>query len=86
MEPSITLSDLHIGQSAVVRRLNNSAPMRRRLLDIGLVPNSVVSCVGISPGGDPAAYRICRAIVAIRREESRLVQVCPLEGAELPWV
>ena len=85
MEPTITLSDLRMGQSAVVWRLDNPVPMRRRLLDIGLVPNSVVHCVGISPGGDPAAYRICRAVVAIRREDSRLVHVCPLEGEERPW-
>ncbi len=85
MEPTITLSDLAIGQSAAVWRLDNPAPMRRRLLDMGLVPNSIVRCVGISPGGDPAAYRICGAVVAIRREDARLIHVCPLEGADQPW-
>ena len=85
MEQTITLNELRVGQSAVVWRLDNPAPMRRRLLDIGLVPNSVVRCVGISPGGDPAAYRICRAVVAIRREDGRLVRVYPLEGEDGAW-
>ena len=65
MEPTITLSDLREGQSAIVRRLDNPAAMRRRLMDIGLTPDSRVTCVGRRAGGDPAAYRICQAVVAL---------------------
>ncbi len=85
MEPTISLCALQPGQWATVRRLDNPTAMRRRLLDIGLVPGSRVACVGRSPGGDPAAYQICRAVVAIRQEDSRLVQVSLWEGEDAPW-
>lgn len=32
--------------------------MRRRLLDIGLIPGTRVTCTAVSPAGDPAAYLI----------------------------
>jgi ferrous iron transport protein A len=49
--------------------------MRRRLLDIGLVENTPVYCVGKSPGGDPAAYLICGGVIAIRALDAATVLV-----------
>ena len=52
------LDCLGVGKSAVVKQLNADGSMRRRLLDIGLIENTVVECVGISPAGDPHAFLI----------------------------
>jgi ferrous iron transport protein A len=46
---------------------------RRRLLDLGLIPGTVVEAIGKSPAGDPVAYRIRGAVIALRREEGRRV-------------
>lgn len=43
--------------------------MRRRLLDIGLIENTEVECLGRSPGGDPSAFLIRGAVIAIRSED-----------------
>ena len=43
--------------------------MRRRFLDIGLVENTLVCCVGKSPSGDPKAYLIRGAVIAIRSDD-----------------
>ena len=50
-------------------------------LDIGLVENTLVECVGISPLGDPAAYQIRGAVIAIRKADSRNIQICRKEKA-----
>ena len=50
--------------------------MRRRLQDIGLISGTRVECVGVSPLGDPAAYLIRGAVIALRREDSDGVQLC----------
>lgn len=47
--------------------------MRRRLQDLGMVPGAFVECVGISPLGDPAAYRIRGAVIALRRRDAQAV-------------
>ena len=69
-EKQRALSSLQCGQSAVVRA------MRRRLQDIGLISGTRVECVGVSPLGDPAAYLIRGAVIALRREDSDGVQLC----------
>ncbi|BBF43684.1 ferrous iron transport protein A [Lachnospiraceae bacterium KM106-2] len=63
------LNCLKIGEGATIRTLLTSGSMRRRLLDIGLVENTHVECVGRSPAGDPAAYFIRGAVIAIRSED-----------------
>lgn len=60
------LCDLKIGQRGTVIALRAVGGMRRRLLDIGLIEGTAVQCVGRSPGGDPAAYFIRGAVIAIR--------------------
>lgn len=71
----MTLSDMKPGERATVISLVGETGMRRRLLDIGLVENAVVECVGISPLGDPLAFRILGAVIAIRRRDGRAVTV-----------
>ena len=65
------LNDLNPGQTGVVRALRSTGGMRRRLLDIGLIPDTTVACLGRSPGGDPSAYLIRGAVIAIRTADSR---------------
>ena len=65
-----TLCDIVPGQSAVVKKLLTQGVMRRRLIDIGLTENTCVRCVGRSPFGDPSAYMIRGAVIAIRREDA----------------
>lgn len=48
---------------------------RRRLMDLGFVPGSVVDVEMVSPAGDPTAYRVRGSVVALRREQARLVRI-----------
>lgn len=82
MEPSIPLCDLAPGRCGTVLCLNTVGRMRRRLLDLGLTPGTPVFCVGRSPGGDPAAYLIRQAVIAIRRADSAAIRVRPREEEE----
>ena len=67
------LDDMTPGQRAEVLELRTESRMRRRLLDLGLGPGTRVECVGQSPSGDPKAYLIRGAAVAIRSEDARTV-------------
>ena len=49
--------------------------MKKRLMDIGLIPGTAVECVGESPLGDPRAYLIRGAVIAIRRTDGREISV-----------
>ena len=47
--------------------------MRRRLQDIGLIEGTKVECIQKSPSGDPIAFLIRGAVIALRREDSSSV-------------
>ena len=72
-----TLADLTQGQQARVVRLSAACqgPQRRRLLDLGVVPGTVITSQFSSPGGDPIAYSIRGALIALRRTQAELIQV-----------
>ena len=70
-----SLCTLKEGQSAYVADVEADSAMRRRLLDIGLIPGTRVTCMAKSPAGDPAAYSIRGAVIAIRSEDSAKILV-----------
>lgn len=70
-----TLWDLAPGQRAIVERLSAPEDIRRRLRDIGLIQGTSVECVGRSPLGDPAAYAVRGAVMALRRSDADRVEV-----------
>lgn len=66
------LNELTIGEEAVVTKMLKK---NRRLMDLGLVEGTKVRCVLKSPLGDPVAYRIRGAVIAIRKEDAKNIKV-----------
>lgn len=71
----MTLNQLPIGKRACVIGLREGCPMRDRLQDLGLMPGSTVFALSRSPLGDPVAYWICGAVIALRREDAAGVEI-----------
>lgn len=78
MKKQACLSDICPGQCARVKSISSKCNMRRRLMDIGLTENTAVECVGRSPAGDPTAFLIRGAVIALREEDCKniLVYIC----------
>lgn len=83
MPESIRLTQLKSGQKAVISQLTVFDNMRRRLQDIGLIEGTIVECVGKSPLGDPTAFLIRGAVIALRSEDSDRVLITLLEEESL---
>lgn len=64
-----TMNELEINEEAVIRNIPKSNALRDRFFDLGLIKNTAVKCVAISPFGDPKAYRIRDAVIAVRRDD-----------------
>lgn len=69
MKEFYCLNDIKPGDRVRIRELTAQGSIRRRLLDIGLVKDTEVECIGKSPLGDPCAYLIRGAVIAIRSED-----------------
>ena len=74
-ENMVTLDHLSEGKTAKVTNLLSSGSMRRRLQDIGLIEGTKVECLQKSPAGDPIAFLIRGAVIALRSEDSSNVLV-----------
>ncbi len=70
-----SLSDIAVGEQVSVTALTTQGGMRRRLLDLGLTQHTQIECLGRSPGGDPSAYLIRGAVIAIRKADSKTILV-----------
>lgn len=75
MDTRTGLHELAVGQRAIVKTLHISGGMRRRLLDIGLVEQTTVKCIGKAPSGDPIAFCIRGAVIALRSDDCRRIEV-----------
>ena len=71
-----SLKDVRQGQKAKVKSILSTGSIRRRLLDIGLIEGTEVECLLKSPAGDPVAYLIRGAVIALRLEDSSNILIC----------
>jgi len=71
----IPLSLLPIGKKAKVKALTSDGTMRRRMLDLGLISDTIVEALQKSPSGDPTAYQIRGAVIALRSEEASKIMI-----------
>lgn len=72
------LHELQPGESGTVVSLGGEPGVRWRLVDLGLVPGTVVEVLRSSPLGDPTLYRFRGTMIALRARDAAGVLVEPL--------
>ena len=72
------LSELTVGDSGRVISLKTHGIARKRMLDLGLVNGTIVSSVLKSPSGNPTAYNIRGALIALRNQDAENIYVKPI--------
>lgn len=79
-----TLAHLEVGEAGRVLEISPACrgAQRRRLLDLGVVAGTVIRAELASASGDPVAYRIRGALVALRREQAEWIRIERVEPAE----
>ena len=71
----MTLDLLPIGQDAVITAVGGEGALRCRLLDMGLIPRTVVRVEKVAPLGDPIELRVRGYALSLRKEDARNIQV-----------
>ncbi len=71
----IELHRLLPGQMGVIQEVQGSGLSRRRILDLGMVPGTLVEVMRRSPLGDPVAYQVRGTIIALRQDEASQISV-----------
>lgn len=74
---SCTLAGLQPGCGGTVTQLGHGCRIRRRLQELGMVNGTEIRCLFRGRGGDPTAYMLRGAVIAIRREDASEICVLP---------
>jgi len=79
----ISLHELKAGQRGIVVRVGGQGPVRRRMMDMGLVTGAEVKVVRVAPLGDPVEFEVKGYSLSLRKSEARNVFVeVPAEKGE----
>ena len=71
----LSLDTLPIGATGRVTALSATGNERRRFLDLGVVCGTEISALHKSPSGDPIAYSIRGAVIALRHDDAKKITV-----------
>lgn len=76
------LANLAPGSVCQIVSLELSGLLRRRILDLGIVPGTLIRCIRRGPSGDPTAYLVRETLIALRSEEAAQILVRKLLNGE----
>jgi ferrous iron transport protein A len=76
----MTLNNVQPGKSGVILSVGGEGSLRRRLLDMGLTPNTRVAVRKVAPMGDPIELFLRSYVLTIRREDAAKIELQELSG------
>lgn len=71
----MTLKELQIGKSAVIRRVGGTGALRQHFLDMGIIPGAEVTMVKLAPMGDPMELQIHGYELTLRLAEAEQIEI-----------
>lgn len=69
------LNQLPLNKSGKINKIECGEGIKRRLLDMGLVKETEITPILISPSGDPRAFLVRGTIIAIRKEDAKNIKI-----------
>lgn len=75
----MTLRDLKIGESAVIRTVGGEGVLRQHFLDMGVIPGAEVTVVKFAPMGDPMELQIHCYELTLRLADAEQIEVEPID-------
>ena len=69
------LSSLALDKMARISELLSTGRTRRRLMDLGFIPGTCVVALFRGPKGDPTAYCVRGAVIALRKEDADQIMI-----------
>ena len=79
-----SLDRLSPGATAVIAALDFEEADRVRLMELGFIPGSAVSCQRVVPMGDLAIFQVEGTQVALRKETAARITLQPSSGGGNP--
>ena len=70
-----SLNELTLNEYAIINQINVDENIKRRLLDIGIIPGTKIKAIFKSPKKDPMAYLVRNTVIALRNKDAKGIEV-----------
>lgn len=74
----MTLNELKVGQSAVIKSVGGKGALRQHFLDMGVIPTAEVTLIKFAPMGDPMEVKIHGYELTLRLDDAKKIEVEPI--------
>ena len=74
----MTLKELEVGKSAVIRRVGGEGALRQHFLDMGMIPGAEVTGIKLAPMGDPMEVQVHGYELTLRLAEAQQIDIQPI--------
>lgn len=74
----MTLKELEVGKSAVIRRVGGAGALRQHFLDMGMIPGAEVTVIKLAPMGDPMEVQVHGYELTLRLAEAQQIDIQPI--------
>ncbi|MCD8199719.1 MAG: ferrous iron transport protein A [Coriobacteriaceae bacterium] len=71
----MTLTDVQVGDSCTVKRLNETGALRRRIMDMGITKGTDITVRKVAPLGDPVEISARGYDLTLRKADATLIEV-----------
>ena len=71
----MTLDSLKTGSKGIIQSIGGEGALRRRLLDMGLTPNTQVLVRKVAPLGDPIEIFLRSYELTIRKDDAKNIEI-----------
>ena len=71
----MTLAQLPVGKTAIIKTVGGEGALRLRFLDMGLIPKTVVKVQKVAPMGDPIQLLIRGSELTVRKEDAEKIEI-----------
>lgn len=77
---NMTLDQLKTGNTGIIKSIGGEGALRRRLLDMGLTPNTAVMVRKVAPLGDPIELHLRSYELTIRQDDAKKIEIEEVAG------
>ena len=70
-----TLAMMQPGETGIITRVNGTGPIKRRIVDMGLVAGTAVGVLKLAPLGDPMEIKVKNFNLSLRKAEASSIDV-----------
>lgn len=70
-----SLDKLQLNKTGIIADFELPPNIKKRFLNLGLIKNTKITPLFISPSGDPRAYRFRECLIAIRKDYAKKIYI-----------